>query len=160
MYYTTNMELSNASSAGLGAPNCLPPLFRRRLPLPCVVLRRLPLSRAAGRRIDSLIGDIFVRRVAQRGWFALGTGRVGVGWRWHGVMCLCKRRVVRRYHIKQARIDNRFGWGGGRGGWHVVIGAGGASAGGSHVTGAQEGRISRGGGRDSMLITVADWHVE
>ena len=75
----TNMEGKNYQMRDAGAVNRLSPLFWRRLPLPCVVLRLFPLSRAAGSRSDSLSGGFFVRRVAQRGRFALRTGRVGVG---------------------------------------------------------------------------------
>jgi hypothetical protein len=77
----TDVEPSNASTAGLGALSCLP-LFRRGLPLPCVIICRFLLPRAAGRCTVMLSGSFFIRRVAQRGQFALRIGRVGVGRRW------------------------------------------------------------------------------
>jgi hypothetical protein len=87
------MEPSNASTAGLRALDRLPPLFRRRLRPPCVALRRLPFSCAAGGSSDSSYGGFFIRGVAQRaergrftlrrGWFTLrvrtGHWHVGVG---------------------------------------------------------------------------------
>jgi len=70
------VDPSNASTACLGALSAsgLPPLFRHRLSLSCVVLRCFPLSQAARRRTASFSGGCCAQRVAKRGRFALGTG--------------------------------------------------------------------------------------
>jgi hypothetical protein len=81
---TTNIvDPSNVTTAR-PAPSPLPPLFRRRFPLPYITLRCFPLSRIAGRHTTtSSVGEgFFVQSVAQRGQFALRIGRVGVGRRW------------------------------------------------------------------------------
>jgi hypothetical protein len=115
--YTTSLKPSNVSTAGLGPRGRLPPLFRWRLRLPCVVLRRFPLSRVAGRRTDSLHRGFFVRRVAQRGQFALGVGCGGVGCFWHGIMYL--RNFVRRV-AQRGRFMLRIGRGGVGCFWHGI----------------------------------------
>ena len=63
---SSTMEPSNLSTI-LGS--CLPPLFWRRLPLPCVIHCRFPLSPAARRctnNISRACGGFFVWRVTQR----------------------------------------------------------------------------------------------
>jgi hypothetical protein len=103
------MEPSNASTAGLRALDRLPPLFRRRLRPPCVALRRLPFSRAAGGSSDSSYGGFFIRGVAQRAERGRFTLRAERG----------------RFTLRRGRFTLRRGWFTLRvrtGHWHVGVG--------------------------------------
>ena len=104
------------------------------------------------RHIDGPSGGFCVRRFAQRGLFALGTGCGGVRRRWHAAMRLRNHGVVRAWgpQVEQSGVNDGCTWGGD---WRVVNGA---------VTASARGcRVARRAGPPKVIVyIVVNWRLK